>query len=290
MLNITVIGLGAVGTAISHLLLNRSEPIHINILEPNNQRIGTLMDLVHGLPLLSGKKISVNNHSLFERSDFVFHTAGHRNELGQTRLSKVKVNAKITRSIFQNVKFRNNPFIIVVANPVDIITYQVRRIVGSHQARIFGTGTLLDSTRLSHQLNENSLTGWILGEHGETMALIKSISSTNVGNAQLEKAFEETKRAASFIRKTQSYTAYGISQCAIYLFNQLRNPMPKHLPISIGINKYYQNLLDLPKDLNLSLPVSVSSNGLRIINTPLSSSEIKALKKSGLAILSHIDP
>lgn len=300
MITVTLIGFGNVGASLSLLLLNNRHHIRLNVMEPSQQTEGALLDLAHSMSLYPTKELNINDETLFLSSDFIFYTAGTPNEHGGSRLSKAKENIQLCKEIFSPRTFTNKPYIIVISNPVDIISHAVYQFSGLAANQVVGTGTFLDSIRLSYYLSKLSSTPvsdfetWVLGEHGSSQVPIFSMSKRK-GKAlmnqsvftskELEHAAELTKDAAYHIRKTQTGTKYGVAKCASILFDYLLGDKEQVLPLSMLTNDYYRSLLQLNRNIYISLPVKVKNGSLANNNEiNLSVMELQALRQSAALI------
>jgi L-lactate dehydrogenase len=300
MLNVTLVGCGYVGSSLALLLLNNNHSIRLNIMEPNENFEGTFLDLSHGMSLYHQKELHRNDAQLLLEADFVFYTAGTPNIHGESRLSTAKSNIELTRSIFEKKLFLNNPYIIVITNPVDIVSHAVYQFSNLPSDRVIGTGTFLDSIRLSYYLSQVSgqkptdFESYVLGEHGDSQVPIYSNTKwkgepifdySEFPQQTLDLAGKMTRDAAFKIRETQIGTTYGISKCAEILMNYLVNKEKHLIPLSMLTNKHYRNLLNLNQDIYISLPAEISK-GKVVINNKMefSPNELAAFRKSAAII------
>lgn len=303
MMDVTIVGFGNVGSALSLLLLNNARALRLNIMEPDEQREGAFLDLAHGIHLYHEKELFVNNEELFLQADVIFFTAGTPNVHGGSRLSTAKQNSLLAKEIFAPRTFVKTPWIIVITNPVDIVTQAVQRYSGVPASRVVGTGTFLDSVRLAHSLSSLSnhsaadFDAVVLGEHGASQVPIYSLSKLN-GKAILDlpeftpqcldRAYILTRDAAFHIRETQKGTLYGVAKCAEVLMNFLLDEETHVLTLSALTNAYYRDLLNLEKDIYISMPVVVKNKKIELINNiDLLDSELEAYRKSA-AILCEV--
>lgn len=278
---ITIVGMGHVGTACAFLFSNAPFSCTINFVDPSDDTHGSMLDLSHSLALLENKSIAINDEELFSKSDYIIYTAGVCNDLGQSRLSIVQENIDLTKEIFDDAQFEKEPYIIIISNPVDVISYHTWKATGLPSNKIIGTGTLLDSSRLSYYLyNTDELKAFVLGEHGESQVPITSWLKDEFPKDTLDQAITKTKSSARQIRETQGYTAYAVAQCAFKIVKQLEANTPQLLPLSILTNTYYRNLFDLKRDIFISIPTIIYNNGIQISNESFNEQEIEQLKIS----------
>ncbi|MFT6921784.1 MAG: L-lactate dehydrogenase [Crocinitomicaceae bacterium] len=300
MIDVTVIGFGSVGSALSLLLLNNKNDMRVNILEPDPNKEGAILDLLHGMSLYPNKELHVNDSDMFANADFIYFTAGTPNLHGGSRLSTAKQNIQLTKDLFDGQEFHKIPYIIVITNPVDIISYHVMKFSKLPYDHVVGVGTFLDSVRLSYYLSilsdykADEINAYVLGEHGDTQFAAYSMTKVQgspiselafFSPKRLEEAQTLTRNAAFQIRKTQGGTLYGVSKCAETILNSLMSSEVSHYPLSILTNEYYNKLLKLEKSIYISVPVEISNKGIRINNgIQLKDSELKAYQASAKII------
>lgn len=223
---ITVVGLGNVGrTLVSLLLQNKENDFTINILDPSESVQGSFLDLSQA-SILTDHKLVLNDFNLFENSSFVFHTAGATVKAGQTRNEIVKESLNLTEKIFSDRVFKNEPYIIVVANPVDVVANYLYSVLKVKCKQILSPGTLLDTARLNYYANSKK--GIVIGEHGESMVPVMQ------GNLVKGDLREKTINAAREIKQTQGATFYGVAQCCVKILEVIKaNNGSINIPLSI---------------------------------------------------------
>ena len=307
MIDLTIIGFGHVGSTLTYHLMNAPGKMRINVMEPDVQKEGAFLDLLHAQSLYPEKELRVNDSDLFSAADFIFHTAGHPNTHGQSRLDKAQENSRLTETIFGGRSWQKDPFVIVITNPVDVITYATLQSTGLHANKVVGTGTFLDSVRLSYYLSTLSgvsvedIDAYVLGEHGDSQCAIYSMATVSgkpilqhaaFSNRVLAQAMELTRNAAFQIRETQEATIYGVVKCAVELFERLQSRKETRMPLSVLSTQYYTELLGLNTPICLGLPTVVSNREIRVSNVEFENEELTALKQSAVLlseIVSHSD-
>lgn len=304
MLNVTIIGFGNVGSALAVLLLNNKQSLCLNIMEPNEKCEGAFLDLFHSMSLYQEKELVINNDAQFQNADFIFHTAGTPNVNGSSRLSMTQQNCDLTRSIFENITFKKVPIILVITNPVDIVSYTIYNCTGIPAENIIGTGTFLDSIRLNYYLSSISnykvadFDAIVLGEHGSSQFPVYShtnlngkriLESSSFSHEKLELAKKLTIDAAFEIRKTQAGTLYGVSKCAVTLFDYIHDKKEHFLALSMLTNEHYRKLLNLEHPIYISMPVLLKGGKFEIVNDfELSPEELEAYRKSAALITENM--
>jgi L-lactate dehydrogenase len=302
---IAVIGAGLVGATSAYALMMSRIASEIVLVDVDHERaVGEAMDLNHGIPYVSNQKIWAGTYDDVKDAAITVITAGANQKPGETRLDLVKRNSEILKGVVEAVVAAGNQgILLVVANPVDVLSYVAWKLSGWDSKRVMGSGTVLDTARLRHHLglrfgvDPRSVHAYILGEHGDSeMALW---SSANIGNvpleqfpqydrAALDQIFHDTRTAAYQIiqRKRATYYAIGLGVtriCEAILLNQ-------HSVLSVSTLATGQYGIE---DVYLSLPSVVGVGGVQqVLTPPMNDEEIAALRHSADVLkgtLSQID-
>ena len=173
---ITIIGAGSVGATTAFALLTRGAASEVVLIDINTEKaLGEALDIKQATPFIDNCDIYAGSYADAVGSDVVVITSGIGRKPGQTRLELVQTNVNIIRSIAAEVtKYAPNAIYILVANPVDILTYAFLKYTGLPKNQVFGTGTVLDTIRLRTRLaeiynvNKQQVHANVLGEHGDT--------------------------------------------------------------------------------------------------------------------------
>lgn len=259
----------------------------ISLVDINKGRAeGLMLDLEHSIPFTPNAVIKASDSfDICEGSDLTIITAGKRQEKGETRLDLVKANKEIfAKMVPQLVKAAPDGIFIVVTNPVDVLSYHALKLSGLPFGRVFGSGTVLDSSRLQFHVSEkinihpSSIDAYILGEHGDSSFAV--FSSANVLGKPLlsfegfdkkiaEDCYLETKNAAYRIIHDQGYTCYSIATAVREMAVAIRDDQKKVFPLSVLLNDYYGE-----SDVCISIPCVLGRNGIeQVIEVPLDKSE-----------------
>lgn len=290
---ISIIGFGNIGKTIGALLLPYKDfNFHINIIDNDLKVIGAILDLKHGAQIHDNHQIFHNNEELLNTSDIIFHCAGASVPKGKSRLFTSQASVQITEAIFKNFTPEKEPFIIVVANPVEIISFITQKITGLPKQNIIGTGTFLDSIRMNYVVKQSNVDvtavdAILLGEHGTTAFLSEQLSTINslpfnsiFDKDTIEELMTVAKGAAQEIKKTQDATIFGVSYCALQIFESLISQNSQKLPVSTFIPEHLQTILGA-SDVYLSLYSDVGCKGaFPSENYHPNTYEIESLKKS----------
>ncbi|KAH0364850.1 L-lactate/malate dehydrogenase, partial [Aureobasidium melanogenum] len=296
---IAILGSGEVGSTIAYSLILNPVAGEILLVDPKEDvRDAQVQDLsdatFHGD---TSTQVRAGTHKEAGQCDIVVITAGAAQKKGESRTDLVGRNLKILGSAIEDMKpFREDTIILLVTNPVDILTYYAQKFSGLPKNQVLGSGTFLDSARLRGILAQkcgvaaSSIDAYVLGEHGESQMVAWSHAS--IGGVPLERALpdagidknaiaEDTKKKAAAIMESKGATAYGIGGVAASICKSILFDQCNIRPIS-----HYQD------DLNvcLSMPVVIGRKGIvRQIPIELNDSERKEFEQSGKSLRKIID-
>ena len=248
---IVVVGAGNVGEAIAYTLMVRKQTNDIVLVDINENRAkGAALDIAHGTSFF--KQVWVRQGGYEECADakLIIITAGIARKPGQTRLDLAKTNVSIVKNITENImKYAENPLILVVSNPADIITMAIREVSGLPASRVIGSGTSLDTARfryiLSSSLHVNieDVNAYILGEHGDSQVPIWS--SANIGGLKLdeyasqvgvnldkEEIAARTKDGGAEVIGLKGATFYGIAMAVSNIVETIMKDDDSLLPVA----------------------------------------------------------
>ncbi|MBU0978864.1 L-lactate dehydrogenase [Patescibacteria group bacterium] len=291
---VTIIGCGRVGMSVAFSLLHDNLVNELVLLGRHKQQIvGEQLDLEHGLSFLNPTKILATDSYLdIRHSDVVVITAGSAQKPGDTRLDLAQNNLAVIEQIIPMV-VRHAPgaVVIIVSNPVDVLTYRAYQLAGWPKGRIFGSGTTLDTARFRFHLSQflqvspNSIHAYILGEHGDSSFPV--LSSATVGGQTLNEfpefsdekaqtAFQKAKNAAYKIIESKGSTYYGIAAVIHHLVKTVLTNAKEVLPVSIPLHQYLDH-----SGVSLSVPCVVDRSGVgEILKPKLNWEEKQALARS----------
>ncbi|PNF15811.1 L-lactate dehydrogenase [Cryptotermes secundus] len=297
---VTVVGVGQVGMACAFSILTQNIASELVLVDVVADKLkGEMMDLQHGLTFMKHAKVNAStDYAATANSRLCIVTAGARQKEGESRLDLVQRNTDIFKGIIpQLVKYSPNTILLIVSNPVDILTYVAWKLSGLQKNRVIGSGTNLDSSRLrflmSQRLNlsPTNCHGWIIGEHGDSSVAVWS--GVNVAGVRLrdinpalgsgndkenwEDMHRQVVQSAYEVIKLKGYTSWAIGLSVAALAQSiLRNGFNVHA-VSTLVNGQH----GIDKDVFLSLPCVLSENGVtHIVKQPLTDEEKKMLHKS----------
>lgn len=295
---VVIIGCGFVGSASAFCLMQSGLFSEIVMIDSDKMRAeGEAMDIGHGMPFANPINIHSGNYEDIDNAAIVIITAGTNQQQGQTRIDLVKNNIEIFKNIVPEIKKRQfNGVIIVVANPVDILTTVALKVSGFEENRVIGSGTVLDTARLKYELSKHlevdsrSINAFIVGEHGDSEIAVWSsanISGIPINNfcemrgyfnhkEAMKNIAETVKNSAYEIIKRKKATYYGIAMSVKKICEVIVRDEKSILPISSMMHGEYGI-----ENVSLSMPSIVGKNGFeKHVPIQLDKNEIKNLQFS----------
>jgi len=291
---VSIVGCGSVGATAAYAMLLDGTPTALTLIDVNKDHAcGLMTDLEHTQSFTDRTILEAGSDmKLCQGSNIVFITAGARQKEGQTRLELIKVNRKIFKIIIPQIaKAAPNAILVIVSNPVDILTYDAIKLSKFPKGRVFGSGTMLDTIRFQFHIGEKwkvnprSVEAYILGEHGDTSFPVfsaaeiagKSLTSfKGFKHKDLEQAYQTTRDAAYRIIHDLGYTCYSIAIVMREIVKHIYSNSRVVLPLSTLLSGEYGH-----KKVCLSMPCVLGQNGIEsTIEIPLNANEKKLLKKS----------
>ena len=293
-----IIGAGFVGASIAFALMQKGLYNELVLVDANKDKAqGEAMDIAHGLPYSNPMKIYAGEYQDIADASLIIITAGAAQKPGETRLDLIKKNSAIMTSIVKElVKVKAEGILLIVANPVDVLTHVALKVSGFPRERVFGSGTVLDTARLKYllsdklQIDTRNVHAVIMGEHGDSE--FPAWSFANVSGMPLEdfaelRGFqdyeslkneiqEEVKNSAYEIIAKKGATYYGIALSVARIAECIVKNEHSMLPVSVELNGEY-NLTGSA----LSIPAIISTKGVeQILELPLSAKEKRELRSS----------
>lgn len=291
---VTIFGGGKVGMSAAYAMLLRNTTRNLVLYGRDKDKMhGEQLEFQHSLTFLGTTNIKATcSFEDIEGSDVVVFTAGAPQKPGESRLDLMAKNTEIVvSSLPQIMKYAPNCIVIMVTNPVDILTFKANQIVHAQKGRIFGSGTCLDSARfrfyLSEYLNINpkSIHAYILGEHGDSS--FPTYSCADIGGLPLmempgfslkkdEKAYIKARDAAYEIIASKGSTYYAIGVVISQLVHAILGNTKRVFPVSTMLTGQYGH-----KNVSISVPCVIGKNGVeQILEIPLSADEKKQMMRS----------
>ena len=289
-----VIGCGFVGSATAFTLMQSRLFSELVLLDVNMEKAdGEAKDIAHGIPFAWQMKIYAGTYDDAADAAIIIITAGANQKPGETRLDLVQKNTASYQSIIPEIVKRDfGGILLIVSNPVDILTYVALKLSGLPENRVLGSGTVLDTARLKYALGEHlgvdsrSVHSFIIGEHGDSE--IAAWSSTNVSgiplndfcemrghfnhDAAMDAIAEKVKNSAYEIISKKQATYYGIAMSVKRICECIVRNERSILPVSAMMHGEYGI-----EDITLSMPAIVGIGGVET-HVPIALSEEEAEK------------
>ena len=289
-----VIGCGFVGSATAFTLMQSRLFSELVLLDVNMEKAdGEAKDIAHGIPFAGQMKIYAGTYDDAADAAIIIITAGANQKPGETRLDLVQKNTAIYQSIIPEIVKRDfGGILLIVSNPVDILTYVALKLSGLPEKRVLGSGTVLDTARLKYALGEHlgvdsrSVHSFIIGEHGDSE--IAAWSSTNVSgiplnefcemrghfnhDAAMDAIAEKVKNSAYEIISKKQATYYGIAMSVKRICECIVRNERSILPVSAMMHGEYGI-----EDITLSMPAILGIGGVET-HVPIALSEEEAEK------------
>jgi len=245
---VAIIGAGYVGSSIAYALALRDVAREIILIDINHEKTdGEAKDIRHGLPAMGTADLYAGDYSDCADCDLIIITAGRGRKPGESRLDLTNENVKITRAVVDDIqKYYTRGVILIISNPVDILTYKVAEWMGLPNGMVFGSGCILDSSRFVRtiadyiELSTGVINGYVIGEHGDGQVPVWShvtiggipidefcIDRKIAWNDDIKKRIaEQTKIMGSQIIAAKGRTHYGIATCVCQLADAIINQRP----------------------------------------------------------------
>ncbi len=304
---VAIIGCGFVGSSSAFALMQSgifSEMVLIDV--DRNRAEGEALDISHGVPFASPMKIYAGDYSDLGDAAMVVVTAGAAQKPGETRLDLVNKNVAIFKSIIPQIRESGfSGVLLIVSNPVDVLTYAAVQMSGLPEAKVIGSGTVLDTARLRYMLGEHvdvdprDVHAYVMGEHGDS-ELVAWSSATVAGVPLSEfcelhghyqhreaevRIAEDVKNSAYTIIEKKHATYYGVAMAVRRICTAVMRDEDCVLPVSsLMVGEYGLS------DLCISMPTIVGRNGV-VARVPVSinDDEKKELQKSAEALKAIIE-
>lgn len=305
---IAIIGAGYVGASIAYALMLRELADEIVLIDVNKEHAqGEALDIIHGISYMGACRIFQGDYADCHNCDIIIITAGKNRKYGQTRLDLAEDNSLIMENVVAQIRpFYNNAVVLVVANPVDILTYKVAKNLNAEKGKVLGTGCLLDTSRLVCRiadyvgLSSKNIQAMVVGEHGEhQLPLWSRVSVANSPIAEYcemldipwnqqirDKIMHQVKTMGAEIISRKERTHYGIATCVCYLVDTIMNNHPTVVPVSGVLEQEYAGV----KDIAISVPSIVGDGGIwRQLYQEWNVEEITQFQESGRYIREIIE-
>ncbi len=304
---VAIVGAGSVGATIAYACLVRGVAKDIALFDTNAAKVeAEALDLNHGLQFVPMATLEGSpDVEVCRGADVVVITAGAKQKPGQTRMELAGANAAICRDMVPKLlAVAPEAILLLVTNPVDVITYVTLKVSGLPRARVFGSGTVLDSSRFRYLIARRlrvavqNVHAYIAGEHGDSE--IPLWSSATAGNVPLHawavqghgkltvrdrtEIFQDVKNAAYQIIQGKGATNYAIGLATARILEAILHDENRILPVSSLLDDYHGI-----GDVCLSVPCIVNRTGVdAALPIPLNEAELAGLRNSAETIRNAI--
>ena len=305
---VVIVGAGAVGSTFAYALAQSGVADEI-VLTDMDQGLaqGQVMDLAHGLPFYPNVQIHLSTPQDYQDAHVIVITAGSKQRPGESRLDLISRNAKIIENIMDGITAQDSQaVVVVVSNPVDILTYVAQKRVNRPHGRVIGSGTVLDSARLRYLLSQHcgvdvhNVHAYILGEHGDSEFAAWSIS--HIAGMRINdycelcgkcddwheerRKIEETVRTSAYhIIDYKGATYFAVGQALVRIVSSIVRNEKSVLSVSTMLDGEFGL-----SDVSLGVPAMIGEAGVeKILTLNLPPAEHAALRRSAAVLKEAID-
>lgn len=293
---IAVVGTGSVGASVAYALMIAGLPTELVLVDSNQAKAeGEAMDLAHAAAFIKPIKIYNGSYSDCRNADIIIFTAGANQKPGETRLNLVQKNfATLKNCLSQMIPDEAKTILLIVSNPVDVLTYAAVKITGLPPERVIGSGTVLDSSRFRHEISRHcqvdarNVHAYVAGEHGDSEVLLWSLANIagtgiedfcalkSISPINREEVDYRVRNAAYAIISRKGATHYAISLAVRRICESILRDEHSILTVSGLVNGIYGI-----NNCCLSLPTVVKAKGRAdVLVLPLADKEERALRQS----------
>jgi L-lactate dehydrogenase len=299
---IVIVGAGFVGTAFAYSLLIRGLASQIAIIDVNKERAeGEVMDLNHGMPFAQPVKIWAGDYPDCRDADIVVLSVDKGQKIDQSRLDLAQGNFEIMKQVVPNVtKYNDSCILLVVTNPLDVMTHAALKLSGFPWNRVIGSGTILDTARLRYLLGERlqidprNVHAYIIGEHGDSEVPVWSLANVagirlkdyypltkaSYDSAELNELFLQVRNVGYEIIKRKGRTFYAVALGMTKIVESIIRNENAVSTVSCLLHDYHG-----VSEICLSVPVVLNRSGIKeVIKLPLDELEIAEFQTSATII------
>ena len=301
---LAIVGAGAVGSTMAYAALMRGAAREVALFDINKAKVeAEALDLSHGIQFMPmAHVVGSDDLEVLAGADVVMFTAGAKQKPGQTRVDLAGATIGLIQKVLPDiVRVAPNAVHVMVTNPVDVVTYAALKISGLPSSQLFGSGTVLDSSRLRFLIAKETgvavqnVHAYVAGEHGDTELPLWSSASLGAvpllewngiegyGPLTLEvrdRIAREVVQSAYRIIEGKGATNYAIALAGSRIIEAILKDERRILPVSSLLDDYYGI-----SDVCLSVPALVGASGVsERLRVPMSSDELAGLRASAVAV------
>ncbi|RUL85941.1 malate dehydrogenase [Tautonia sociabilis] len=297
-------GGGLVGSCTGFALQAGGVVGEINLIDVNGDLCrGQALDLLHGAPLAADQRIRATGYEAIPETDLVCITAGLRRKPDESRLDLINRNVELFLKILDDViaaGLRPDAVVVVVSNPVDVLTYLATKRTGLPPSQVIGLGTMLDSSRFRGLIAQDlglpptQVTATILGEHGDSMVPLWSAAQAaglplekfpGWSASKAEELFQRTKGSGAEVIKLKGGAGFAVGMSIREVIHAVALDSRRILPVSSLVSGPYGM-----QEVCISVPTVVGSGGVRAqLELELWPKEVSALQQSARVLRETID-
>lgn len=302
---IAVVGAGSVGTASAYALMISGLVSEMTLVDIDRKKAeGEAMDLAHGASFISPINIYAGEYKDCHNADIIVFAAGANQKPGESRLDLIRKNLAVLREVLPRIiGAGSGSILLMVSNPVDVLTYAALKITGLAPNRVLGSGTVLDSSRFRYKISERcrvearNIHAYVVGEHGDSEVPLWSLANIaglpvedfcclhGIPCLDKEELSDQVRRAGYEIIERKGATYYAIGLAVRRICESIIRDENSVLTVSGLLDGEYGL-----KDVCLSLPSLVNRAGrVRALEVPLSEEERAALLKSAGLLKEALD-
>jgi L-lactate dehydrogenase len=295
---VVIVGAGMVGSTFAYTLMRSGLTGEIVLVDMDRERAeAEAMDMNHGLFFTPPVILRAGNYDDCADASLIVIAAGAKPKAGQTRLDVVHTNVGICRGIMDEITRRTQEAVIVmVTNPVDVLTYFALKHSGLPQSQVLGSGTVLDSARLRYLLSlhyrvdPRNVHAYIVGEHGDSEVALWSMThiagmplrsycelcKNRVPDLNHDEVLRQVRESAYHVVESKGATYYAVSLALERIVSAILRDENSVLTVSTLMEDIYGI-----KDVCLSLPCVVNRNGVdHVVWADFSEEEGEGLRNS----------
>ena len=293
--SIAIIGVGAVGSAIANAVISHNVAAELIVLDKNEKRCaGEVKDLSDAATFSRVSSVKQGTYKDVKQANIVIISAGRPQKPGESRLELLASNKEILDDVLSKLAgLRKDAIVMIVANPLDVLTFCTLKQLDLPRKQVFGTGTYIDAQRLQQILSEklslspHSIDALVLGEHGDSQVIAWSatriagrpVEEFGITEALQQEIAKQVKRVGYDIIDAKGATSYGIASCVVRLCEMVLYNSREIVPVSWYHEQY---------GTCMSLPVLLTEKGIEKIEPlKLSEEEQEALEKSAEQLRKH---
>ncbi|MFA5075511.1 MAG: L-lactate dehydrogenase [Candidatus Babeliales bacterium] len=277
---VAIVGTGFVGSTAAYTIMLDGIANHIVLIDKDKDKAeGHALDLMHGMQFTKSTHIEAGDSlELVHDAQIVVLTAGFAQKPGESRAALLEKNVNIFRDLIpQIVKYNKDCILLVVTNPVDVLTYVAYKLSGFDSCKVFGTGTVLDTARLRYLLGEKleispkDITAYILGEHGDSQFVWWShanIAGVPISKIPIcaqnfcEQLHQKVKNAVYEVIEKKGATYYAIALVIAKIVRAILLDQSRVFTVSTVLKNYYENKNNEIKNICLSIPTVIRKGGI----------------------------